>query len=82
MRDAAGVEKLSAKESGECAITPKHSIPKGFCTYPKVFRGRGERAISDAEVPFPPPLRGWTLSACGCCPNPSIPLAAPLSTER
>ena len=50
---------------------------QSFSKQPKKFRGRGERTISNAEVPFPPPQRKQLLAKRRGCPNPSISLAGP-----
>ena len=46
-----------------------------FCLGQRLSRGRGERTISNAEAPFPPPLRKRSEAFAYRCPNPSISLA-------
>ena len=55
--------------------TPKAFDTQSFSLQPKVCRGRGERTISDAEVPFPLPREGNYSWESNGCPNPSISLA-------
>ena len=57
------------------AQSPKAVDTQCFSLQPKEFWGRGERTISDAEVPFPPPQRKHLLAKRSGCPNPSISLA-------